>query len=480
MLIRRLQPPRIDFGALRQELALPADFPPEVREEARAAASRAPTGYADCTDLPFVTVDPPGSRDLDQALCLETRADGSFLVRYAIADVAFFVDPDGAVAAESWRRGQTVYLPDGNTPLHPVALSEGAASLLPDVTRPAVVWTMAVDAAGAVTDFQLARALVRSRARYDYAGVQAAADAGTLPAPLRPLPALGRALVDAARGRGAISLPTPEQELVADRDTWRLTLRGALPVEEYNAQVSLLTGAVAAQIMLTGGVGLLRTMPAPPAAAVRRLRTAAAALRIDWPDGAGVGAVVAAADPARPRGAAFLDHAAELLRGAGYTAFDGAVPPEVGHAGVGSAYAHVTAPLRRLADRFATEVCLALSAGAPVPEWARAALPRLPAVMGETGRRTGAAERAAVDLAEATVLRPRVGELFEATVVDVDEPGGGAAGGRGAPREPGGVVALADPVVRARCRGALPLGEQTSVRLVTADPDRREVLFAAE
>ena len=50
--------------------------------------------------------------------------------------------PAGALAAETWRRGATLYSPDTNTPLHPVELSEGAASLLPGDRRPAVLWTI--------------------------------------------------------------------------------------------------------------------------------------------------------------------------------------------------------------------------------------------------------------------------------------------------------------------------------------------------
>src|SRR4029453_16221783 len=181
----------------------------------------------------------------------------------------------------------------------------------------------------------------------------------------------------------AVNLPLPEQEIEPDGDGWRLVLRAALPVQEHNAQISLAPGMAAARLMLAGGVGLLRTMPAPRPDAVDRLRAAARSLGIAWPKGASIGAVVAAVDPGDPRGAAFLDQAAELLRGAGYTAFDAAAeesaaqngtaqgdaaeksgkgsaarsgpakngPAETGHGGVGAPYAHVTAPLRRLADR---------------------------------------------------------------------------------------------------------------------------------
>jgi exoribonuclease R len=245
-------------------------------------------------------------------------------------------------------------------------------------------------------------------------------------------------------------------------------LRAPLPVEEHNAQISLLTGMAAAELMLAGGIGLLRTMPAPRPQAVSRLRAAARSLDIEWPHNTPVGAAVAAVDPGRPRGAAFLDQAAELLRGAGYTAFAGEPPEETGHGGVGAPYAHVTAPLRRLADRYATEVCLAVHEGRPVPDWVRAALPQLPKTMADTDRVASAAGRGAIALAEAVLLAGRVGEVFDAGVLDVDDQ----------PRKvPGGTVAVDDPAVLARCRGDLPLGERIRARLTVADPQTRTVEF---
>jgi exoribonuclease R len=331
-----------------------------------------------------------------------------------------------------------------------------------------VVWTIDLDADGATVAVSLERARVRSRAKLDYAGVQAAVDADAAPEPIVLLPELGALLARRAADRGAVNLPMPEQEAEPAGDGWRLVLRAPLPVEEHNAQISLLTGMAAAALMLDGGVGLLRTMPAPRPEAVAKLRAAAESLGVQWPEGAPVGAVVASVDPASPRGAAFLDQAGELLRGAAYTAFDGAAPADTGHGGVGAPYAHVTAPLRRLADRYATEACLALHDGRPLPDWARAALPRLPKAMGDTDRVASAAARGAVALAEAVLLEDRVGERFDAGVVDVDD---------GERKQPGGTVALDEPAVRARCLGVLPLGERIEVMLTTADPKTRTVLF---
>lgn len=470
MPIKRVLAPRIDFSVLRRELKLPGEFPAEAMAEADAAARGAPMPAVDRTDEPFVTIDPATSRDLDQAMHLARRPGGGFRVRYAIADVASFVRPGGPLEAETWARGQTIYLPDGRIPLHPAVLSEGAVSLFPDVDRAAVVWTIDVDADGGLAGVALERARVRSRAKLDYEGVQGMVDTGRAPEPIALLPELGSLLARRAADRGAVNLPLPEQEIEPDGDGWRLVLRAPLPVEEHNAQISLLTGVAAASLMLRGGVGLLRTMPPPRPEAVAKLRAAAESLGVAWPPGASVGAVVASVEPATPRGAAFLDQAADLLRGAGYTAFDGAPPAETGHGGVGAPYAHVTAPLRRLADRYATETCLALFESREVPGWARSALSRLPRAMADSDRVAGGAARSAIDLTEAVLLQHRVGEVFDAGVLDVDEPSHH--------RPPGGTVAVDDPAVRARCLGKLPLGERIPVHLTTADPVSRKVVFS--
>jgi exoribonuclease R len=454
----------LDFAAVRAELEVPAEFPADVLAEAAAAEPARPA--TDATDLPLVTVDPPGSRDLDQALHLAARPAGGVRVSYAIADVAAFVRPGGAVDAEARRRTQTLYSPDTRTPLHPPALGEDRASLLPGQDRPAVLWTIDLDDAGEVAAVDVRRALVRSRAQLDYPGLQAALDGGTAPAAVALLPRVGQARIALARARHATELEVPEQEVVpAEGGGWTVAFRRELPVERWNAQVSLLTGACAARIMLDGRLGLLRTLPPPRPEDVARLRALAPALGVDWPAGAEPGDVISALDGATPGQAAFLEHAAVLLRGAAYTPFDGDPPADPLHHAVGMPYAHVTAPIRRLVDRFGSELCLALAAGAAVPDWVRAALPELPALMAGGSRLAGALDRATVDLTEAWLLTGQEGREFTAVVLDAGPDKG--------------TVVLDAPAVRATCVGAdLPVGERVPVRLEVADVGKRQVRFA--
>jgi exoribonuclease R len=453
----------LDFAALRQELEVPGDFVSAVLDEAQRVAAAPELPDEDATDIPFVTIDPPGSRDLDQAVHVAADGDGH-LVSYAIADVATFVRPGGPIDAEAHRRGETLYFPDGRVPLHPPVLSEGAASLLPGDIRPAVLWRIVLDAGGEVRAVDVRRARVRSRAQLDYAGVQQALDEGTAPEAVRSLPAVGRARLALARRRHAIDLGLPEQIVEpSPADDWTVALRRPLPVEAYNAELSLLTGMCAAALMLDAGIGILRTVPPPDPRSVTSLHRAARALGIVWPDDAPAGDVLATLDRGNPRHVAFLEHAAILLRGADYAPFAGSPPAQPLHAGIAAPYAHVTAPLRRLVDRYGSEVCLAVSAGRPVPDWVSTALATLPAEMQRADQLAHRVDRAVVDATEAWLLRDRIGETFSAVVIDANGQGG--------------TVVLDEPAVRAQCDGQLPVGERLQVRLVAADVAARQVRF---
>ena len=518
------------LDALRAQYEAPTAFPPEALAEAEAAATAwaqdgparlLADGARDARALDLVTIDPPGSMDLDQAVLLErlpaqtdhasapTRdAPGpaaAYRVHYAIASLATFVTPGGALDAELRRRGETIYAPDAATPLHPEVLSHGAASLLEDVDRPACLWTIDLDARGEVLSVRVERALVRSRARLTYDQVQAAIDeVGSLP-PSAPadLPGLlaeiGRLRLEREAARGGISMTTPEQviEVAGTAGTreaagtagpdgpdgsdgssapagYRLAYRVPVPAEQYNAQISLLTGMCAARIMVECGVGILRTLPPARPEDYARLRRVAAALGIDWPAARPYPELVRGLDHAVPAHAAFMDQAMSLFRGSGYLTFGAggvAVPAddeasdaeEAVHSAIAARYAHVTAPLRRLVDRYGEEICIAACAGAPMPKWVLQALPDLPGIMEQTGKRARAIGRGALTALEALVLRGHEGEVFDGVITSE--------------RDGRGELVLAEPAVVTEIRagrgvsgGGLPVGERVRVRLLTADP----------
>jgi exoribonuclease R len=458
---------RATFSAIRADIGIPEAFPPEVLAEAERSAREPRLPDADLTGVLFVTLDPPGSMDLDQAFHLERRPPGGFRLRYAIADVAAFVTPGGAVDAEAHRRAETAYSPDGRAPLYPPVLSEGAASLLPDGPRPAVVWRVDVDATGATVDADVRRALVSSRAQLGYPDAQAAIDDGSDDGMLSLLPEIGRLLQQAEHARGGASLGVPTQEVVERDGGYALRFRRMLPVEDWNAQLSLLAGRAAADLMLEGGVGILRTMPPADEVDVARLRRVAAGLGIDWPSELPYAEMLHGIDPSRSDAeAVFLQEASALFRAASYVAFDGPLPPDPTHAAIAAPYAHCTAPLRRLVDRYANEVCLAICAGTEVPAWARDALPALPIEMALGAERGKRLERTVVDAAEAAVLAPLVGREYDALVIDLWKRGRGE-------------VALRRPAVIGPCDDVHELGVRVRVRLEEADVGKHTIRFTS-
>lgn len=460
----------VDFGAIRSEFGLASEYPAEAVSEARDAVDAFAGTRADRTDLAFVTIDPPSALDLDQALLLERTATG-FTLHYAIADVAAVIRPGSALDRESAARGQTFYLPDGTVPLHPTILSEDAASLLPGQSRPAALWTIELDESAVPQSFSVTRATVRSRERFDYAQVQAAAEAGTLHPSIAALPEFGRLRIEAGLDQGAISLRLPAQDVVRHGEHWRLELEPRTAADDWNEQVSLLTGMCAARIMLEHAgapIGLLRTMPPPPQSAIDSLRRTAAALGVEWPADVPVGRLLAGLDPNTPAALVLMSEATSLLRGAGYTLLSELDEPgadALTHSAIGAPYAHVTAPLRRLADRFVTEICLAHCAGTEVPQWALDGLGPAAETLRRTDGIANKVDRACVDLTEATVLASRVGAEFSAVVLRE------ANGTR--PAE----IFIADPPVLGRCEGRPPEGQRVPVRLIEADPEKRTILF---
>jgi exoribonuclease R len=464
---------RAGLARIRADLEVPGSHGPEATAEAEAAVTAVLAGLegtagatrVDERDVPFITIDPPGSRDLDQALHLERQPGGRFRVRYAIADVAAFVTPGGALDREVWARGVTYYLPDERAPLHPAVLGEGAASLLPDEDRPAVLWTIDLDRDGVVVGApRVERAIVRSRAQLTYTGVQAAVDAGRAEGTEALLAEVGALRQAVERDRGGVSLDLPTQRVARDEHGYHLEHEAVVPAMGWNAQVSLLTGMTAAAMMLDGGVGLLRTLPPPAEDVVDLVRRTAGALGVSWPAGSSYADVVRGLDGAVPAHAALLTLAARGLRGAGYLALAPGSPPlpdptALRHAAVAAPYAHVTAPLRRLADRHALEVCLALHRGEVPPSAIVEGLEELPRAMGAARSREGSVDRAVVDLVESLLLESRVGTTMPATVVAV--------------RGDRSTVVLRELAVQAAVDGVLPLGEVASVRIDAADPATR-------
>ncbi len=445
----------LGLDAIRTEFQVPGPFPPDVLAAAEIAAKRAPTAHADRTDWPFVTLDPASSTDLDQAFHIEARG-ADLLLHYAIADVAWFVEDGGAIDAEAWRRGTSQYLPDGKAGLYPPVLAEGAASLLPDGPRPAVIFTVRVASDGSVKLDSAERAVIRSRAKLAYDTVRD----DQLP---DGFAALADRIAAAEARRGASRVDPPEQEVADAPDGgFALQFRPRLVSEARNAAMSLATNLAVADVLQAHGTGLFRVMDAPSEAAITRLRQTAKAFGLVWPEAQSLADYQLTLSPVDPRQAAFMLAIRRAGARAEYVPYRGGITPW--HAAMAATYAHATAPLRRLADRYVVRATLAIMNGDPVPDAVTAAFPKLSDVMARADRMGGQIERAVIDLAEAVMLGGHVGQSFPAIVTDVTE------------RDVR--IQLSDFPVVARVSGhGMAPGDALTVRLTAADMEKRRLAF---
>jgi len=441
--------------SIREQFKVPADFPADVAAAAEEAMRRKPDAHADLTNLPFVTLDPASSTDLDQAFLIE-RTGTDLILRYAIADVDSFVRDRDAIDVEAWTRGMTLYLPDGKARLYPPSLSERAASLLPGGAKPAALFTIRVDQDGKVSLEDAQRAFIQSRAKLAYDSVRDV----DLP---KDFAELAERIGRAEDRRGATRVDPPEQEVVAHGNAgYQLLFRPRLPSEDRNAALSLATNLAIAEALFVHGTGLFRFMAGPDDHAISRLRHSARAFGLLWPANASLAQFERTLQAGDPKHAAFMLAVRRAGNGASYAPYTPGSRPW--HAGIAATYVHATAPLRRLADRYVIRAALAITNGKPVDAITADAFSRLPDVMARAGNREGQIERAVIDLAEAVMLSREVGRTFSAVVTDLDE--------RGAR------IQLRDmPVVARVDANNVAPGMDLSVRLEAADPAQRRVRF---
>jgi ribonuclease R len=227
--------PRTEIEKILACAAVPTEFPPEALQQAEQTPQQVgPADLADRIDLRdrrFCTIDPETARDFDDALCIEDGPHGGPRVWVAVADVSHYVRWDDALDREAIIRSVSVYLPDRVIPMLPHQLSSGICSLNPEVDRCAMVVRLDYTEDAELVDTAYAAAVIRSHARLDYPGAAAALGGDfrgrreiyrPWEAELTRLAALSQKLRTRRRARGALELDIPEPKVILDADDPRL------------------------------------------------------------------------------------------------------------------------------------------------------------------------------------------------------------------------------------------------------------------
>ena len=425
-----------------------ADIPDRFSDETAMAATRAPQDVraddlvdrVDLRDREFVTCDPETARDFDDAICVET-SDRGWRVWVAVADVSHYVTAGSALDREARARGCSVYLPDRAIPMLPHELSAGICSLNPEVDRLAMVVRMDVGRDGTVSDEMFCAAVIRSRARLDYAGVAAALD-GDFRGPRARyrdhLPHIERMyecstqLRTRREERGALDFNLEQAQVILDEDDPKRVrdVRRSKPSPEIRVAYGIVEDfmlaaneAVARFFRVRKLDTLWRVHDKPDEARIEDFAHMAAAYGLAVkPEQAGSPKVlrdVIGELRGKPheRALSFL-----LLRSLKQATYD---VVNIGHFGLASQdYLHFTSPIRRYPDLIVHRLLKRQLHQEGLPGGGRKqppapARPHLAAMAAESSaheRRAMEAEREVVDMYRAYLMRDRVGEEYDGTI----------------------------------------------------------------
>ena len=484
------QPLHFNLVAAAHAAMIEHGFQPEFpagtdAELAAIQAHPAPPAIAGIQDLPSLlwsSIDNDTSKDLDQIEWAEQLADGRIRVLIGVADVDARVPRGSVIDGHAKSETTSVYTGVKVFPMLPVELSEGITSLNENQDRVAHVIEFAVDAAGTTSDGKVYAALVRNRAQLAYNAVGAWLE-GTGPAPAKvaasPDLAAQLKLQDSAAQRmvggrfqhGALDLETIETRPVMQADQAieiiRLNKNRATSlIEEFMVAAN----SVIARTLEEAGVASIRRIVRTPKRWDRIVEVAnglGTTLPAE-PDSKALNDFLLAQKQKDPIHFPDLSLAVIKLMGPGEYVLVKPNEPSPGHFGLAvQDYTHSTAPNRRFPDIVTGRLVKALLAKAPQPysEDDLNAIAVRCTLMEDGARKV---EREMQKRIAAVVLRPRIGQSFTAIVTGVNKYGTFVRT----------LNPHVDGMVVSGGKG-LDVGDKVTVKLISTDPQRGFIDFAA-
>ena len=205
--------------AFFKEHGLPYGYPKKALAEAAAFPEPVFESHPDRIDYRarhVITIDPATAKDHDDAISLERKPDGTWLLGVHIADVSEYVPEGGDLDRESLQRAFTQYLPWTAAPMLPQRLSSDLCSLLEHRERLAFSCLMEVAPDGELVDFEFAETFIRVAKFYSYEEAQGAREQGE---PfLASLDEFTSALLKRRREDGFIDFQFPEPKVELDAE----------------------------------------------------------------------------------------------------------------------------------------------------------------------------------------------------------------------------------------------------------------------
>jgi ribonuclease R len=418
---------------------IPQAFSPAALREAEAAEPATLKGREDWRAIPLVTIDPPDAKDHDDAVHAEADPDpankGGYIVRVAIADVAYYVRPGSALDRDALSRGNSVYFPDRVVPMLPERISNDLCSLVPGEPRGALAVRMVIGPDGRKRSHSFHRVLMRSAAKLNYAQAQAAIDGrpddttGPLLVPvLKPLYDAYAVIKRARDERDPLDLDIPERKILlkADGTVDRVIVPQRLDAHRLIEEFMILANVAAAELLEKKALPLIyRVHDEPTLEKVHALQEFLKTLDLPFAKSGALRPALFNRVLAQVEGQDYEPLVNEVvLRSQAQAEYSA---ENYGHFGLNlRRYAHFTSPIRRYADLVVHRAlirALGLGEGALPETETPETLSEVAAQISVTERRAMKAERETADRLIAHHLADRIGASFQARISGVTRAG---------------------------------------------------------
>lgn len=220
----------------------------------------------DLTHLKTYTIDDESTREIDDGVSVEILENGLERIWIHIADPTRLVAPEDEIDLEARKRGTTLYLPTGSTPMFPHELATGPMSLVQGQLCPALSFGVLLDETGEIVDYSIQVSTVRPTYRLTYDDVDEMLELGLEAEPeIHTLAKWAQQRRNWRRAQGAVEISLPESAIKVDAaGEVTIEILEDSAARQLVAEMMILTGEVAGRFASDRDVPLVfRGQPEP-------------------------------------------------------------------------------------------------------------------------------------------------------------------------------------------------------------------------